>query len=44
MSKTIYETPFTRIIEVKPNGVLLTSTRNVEKMTSVTGSWDEEED
>ena len=44
MIKTFYETPLTRVIEVKPYGVLLTSTRNVEKMNSVTGSWDEDDD
>lgn len=44
MTKTVYEEPLTRVIEVKPYGVLLTSTKNVETMTSVTGSWEEEDD
>ena len=44
MSQTSYEKPLTRIIQVKPFGVLLTSTRTVEQMRSVSGSWDEEDD
>ena len=44
MTKTVYDAPLTRIIEVRPSGVLLTSTRDVEKMNSVAGSWDEEDE
>ena len=39
-----YDAPLTRVIEVRALGVLLTSTRTVEQMNSVTGSWDEEEE
>ena len=44
MVKTIYEAPLTRLIEVRPGGVLLTSTKNVETMSSVTGSWEEDDE
>ena len=38
-----YEVPTLRLFEVKLEGMLLTSTKNVESMKSVAGSWDEEE-
>lgn len=44
MVKTIYEAPLTRVIEVRPSAVLLTSAKNVESMHSVAGSWDEDDD
>ena len=44
MSKTTYETPSTRILTVGIEGMLLTSTRSVEAMRSVTGSWAEDDD
>ena len=40
MAKTTYESPLTRIIEVRTYGFLQGS---VEKMNSIQGSWDEEE-
>ena len=42
MKLNTYETPSVRLYEVKLQGMLLTSTKNVESMTSVQGSWDEE--
>ena len=41
MTKTIYDAPLVRILEVRIGGMFLASG---EQMTTVIGSWDEEED
>ena len=44
MKKALYDAPFTRTIEVRPNGMLLQSTGDVENMNPVQGSWDDDDD
>ena len=41
MSKTIYEVPLVRVLEVRTGGMFMASG---EKMNAITGSWDEEEE
>ena len=40
MSKTIYEAPLVRVLEVRTGGMFMAS---AEKMNVVNGSWDEDE-
>ena len=41
MEKTIYEEPCTKVLEVRIQGTILQG--SVEKMRTVSGSWDEDE-
>lgn len=40
--KQVYEKPLSELFEIQPEGSLLSG--SVEKMQSVAGSWDNEED
>ena len=44
MAKNTYDAPLVKVLEVRSGKIFLASAKNVEQMSAVQGSWDEEEE